>query len=201
MSHQRLAELPVADSHAAAHPATTAEATAGGAEMTAQQLAAADVEIHEHHAADPRSHTRLTHLLGDHHFTHVTSAVPTPFQKAPSTARAQSHLANERTYLAWVRTAFASIALGIACAKFGGGVSANNDSTGTLQPTPRSLAAGSILVILGGIMVVYGAYRYKRIQLQLEAGMFIVGSKGIELLAVTALVVLIVIAAMLLLFV
>jgi uncharacterized membrane protein YidH (DUF202 family) len=34
-------------------------------------------------------------------------------------SRARDHLANERTYLAWVRTALGGIALGIALERFG----------------------------------------------------------------------------------
>jgi putative membrane protein len=65
-----------------------------------------------------------------------------------TSARTRDHLANERTYLAWLRTAANVMVLGVAVAKLvqGGGA--------------RSLAAGIILVAVGVAGVVYSGLRY-----------------------------------------
>jgi len=85
-------------------------------------------------------------------------------EKSPS--RARDHLANERTYLAWLRTALAVMALGLAIAGF-----ANSAST-------SSIASGSILVLVGAAGVVYGTRRYQRVNRELEAGFYQTGSRG-----------------------
>ena len=108
--------------------------------------------------------------------------------KASQGGRPQAHLANERTYLAWIRTGFTSIALGVAVAKFGGihpSAATTTDIyyTTTLlgQPTPRSITAGSLLISLGFSTMTYGTIRYSRINRQIESGYFIIGSRGKEL--------------------
>ncbi len=70
--------------------------------------------------------------------------------KPPGDTSTRDHLANERTFLAWLRTAANVMIVGLAIAKFGSG----GDVTGA------SLAAGGILVVLGGVGVGYGLYRY-----------------------------------------
>ncbi|MGW7007095.1 YidH family protein [Streptomyces sp. NPDC054933] len=65
-------------------------------------------------------------------------------------AHARDHLANERTYLAWLRTAANVMALGLAVAKFVGNGHA------------RSLAAGALLMGAGAVGLVYSAVRYRR---------------------------------------
>src|SRR5579875_2836951 len=75
-------------------------------------------------------------------------------------SRARDHLANERTYLAWVRTAAAVMALGLAIAGFG------------RSTTATSLAAGAILVVTGVAGVAYGTVRYRQVTADLDAGIF-----------------------------
>lgn len=64
-------------------------------------------------------------------------------------ALTRDHLANERTYLAWMRTAANVMVLGLAVAKFapGGGV--------------RPVAAGIVLVATGVAGMAYSAARYR----------------------------------------
>lgn len=64
-------------------------------------------------------------------------------------ARTRDHLANERTYLAWLRTAANVMVLGLAVAKFlsDGGV--------------RAITAGVILVGTGAAGLIYSAVRYR----------------------------------------
>lgn len=70
--------------------------------------------------------------------------------KPPGDTSTRDHLANERTFLAWLRTAANVMIVGLAIMKFGTGG----------DVTAASLAAGGILVVLGGVGVVYGLYRY-----------------------------------------
>jgi len=126
-----------------------------------------------------------------------TKTIPTDIQKSPSTARAQSHLANERTYLAWVRSGITVIALGIACARFAG----IQNTSSQMLVTTRSLASGGLLVALGGLMIIYGTIRYMRINRQLEKGYFIIGSRGIEVPICAFVILVVVLAAMILIFV
>ncbi len=74
--------------------------------------------------------------------------------------RSRDHLANERTYLAWLRTAANVMIVGLALAKFGDRGSA----------TVWTLAAGGVLVATGAGGVVYGTSRYIRVSHELESG-------------------------------
>ena len=70
--------------------------------------------------------------------------------------RTRDLLANERTFLAWVRTAATVMVLGLAIAKFG--------DTGTA----RDVAAGAILVVVGAVGVFEGARRRARVERAIE---------------------------------
>lgn len=67
-------------------------------------------------------------------------------------SRARTHLANERTYLAWFRTGLTLIALGIAAAQF------LDQDIGPGIPLASILA--TILVTTGVLFVVIGMHRY-----------------------------------------
>jgi len=85
---------------------------------------------------------------------------------AANPSRTRDHLANERTFLAWLRTAANVMVVGLVLAKFGGGTRAS------------SLGAGGILVAVGAAGLVYGTVRYRRVNAELESGWFITGSRG-----------------------
>lgn len=74
----------------------------------------------------------------------------------------RDHLANERTHLAWVRTALTVIVLGLAIARFG--------DAGTVSV--GSVMAGSVLLVAGTGVVVYGSWRYRRTARELQDGSF-----------------------------
>ncbi len=67
-------------------------------------------------------------------------------------SRARTHLANERTFLAWFRTGVTLVALGLAAAAL------LTQGTGGDLPLDRELAA--VAVLIGAFLVVVGAYRY-----------------------------------------
>ncbi len=74
--------------------------------------------------------------------------------------RAADHLANERTYLAWLRTGLSMAALGVAVAKFAPG---------------RGLHAalsGLVLLAAGLTLILYGTLRYNTVRQQLERDAF-----------------------------
>lgn len=81
-------------------------------------------------------------------------------------SRARDHMANERTWLAWVRTAANVMIVGLAVARFGTGG----------DPTAGSLAAGAVLVAVGGTGLLYGTARYRATNRELEAGRYVTGA-------------------------
>ncbi len=101
-------------------------------------------------------------------------------------SRARDHLANERTYLAWLRTAATVMVLGLAVAKL-------------VEPSNgRTIAAGAILVATGAAGLVEAGLRYRRVNRELEEGRFVTGSlSGEPLIAGVVLVVAIAVAFLL----
>jgi len=71
---------------------------------------------------------------------------------------ARDHLANERTFLAWVRTALAVIGLGVLL--------------GTLVETegPRAEIIGLAMVGFGAAMLLYSMVRFEQVTTLLNAG-------------------------------
>ncbi len=62
-------------------------------------------------------------------------------------ATVRDHLANERTFLAYVRTSLALVGFGFVIAR--------------LDPTSRlSLASGVVMLVGGIVMAIFGAHRY-----------------------------------------
>ena len=81
-------------------------------------------------------------------------------------SRARDHLANERTYLAWVRTALGIIGLGVLVEKLV-----------ELQGVAAEVA-GLAMVGMGAASLIYATVRYERVRKQLEEGMFQTASIG-----------------------
>jgi inner membrane protein YidH len=105
-------------------------------------------------------------------------------------SRARDHMANERTWLAWVRTAVNVMVVGLAVARFGAGG----------DPSAYSLTAGALLVAVGGTGMVYGTTRFRDTNHELEAGRYVTGAgtRG-PILAAAVLLVAIVVALVLVL--
>lgn len=89
-----------------------------------------------------------------------------------SGSRARDHLANERTYLAWLRTSLAVVALGAVMARVA-------EST-SLAVT----AAACGTVAFGVVALAYGTARYYRVAADLEAGRFRPAGRGPFVIAV-----------------
>jgi putative membrane protein len=91
---------------------------------------------------------------------------------APATARAgldadsraRTHLANERTFLAWLRTGLSLVAVGLAAARF---------LPLDLVPSVRFVTVFALLLVISGtIGVLYGALRYVRAHKQIQRGSY-----------------------------
>lgn len=79
----------------------------------------------------------------------------------PSRARASDVLANERTFLAYARTALAFIAFGFVIARFSVFIrEAEIVAHITLPSTGISTAFGSLMAACGALCGGFGAYRY-----------------------------------------
>jgi putative membrane protein len=91
----------------------------------------------------------------------------------PNPNRARDHLANERTFLAWVRTGAAIVVFGFAIGRFSiamrqlTALSGHPARTGGLSVW---MGAGSILA--GLVLVIVGLVRYRKTRAQLDSATF-----------------------------
>jgi len=88
-------------------------------------------------------------------------------REIPEAHRASEHLDNERTFLAWVRTTIAMISLGFVIARLSPTLGAA--ATGG-RITTKAAPAGITLIILGAVVTVLAAWRYDRVNRQIEEG-------------------------------
>jgi len=88
------------------------------------------------------------------------------------------HLANERTFLAWIRTSIAIMAFGFVVVKFALFVKQisfllNGKDSGVVLPNRGySAVLGIVLVALGTLMALLAYVRYKSIEKQLSTNTF-----------------------------
>jgi putative membrane protein len=81
----------------------------------------------------------------------------------PRSQRASDHLANERTFLAWIRTAVAIIGLGFVVSRFALYLRSLAPGGAPIPATPsRSAILGVVLVALGALVVLLALARYLR---------------------------------------
>jgi putative membrane protein len=103
--------------------------------------------------------------------------------------RARDHLANERTFLAWVRTGAAIVVFGFAIGRFA--IALRQLSSLEGHPARRggiSVWMGASSIVLGIALVVAGLVRYRQTRARLDQGTF--EPAGLVLDLVTALTVL-----------
>ncbi len=90
-------------------------------------------------------------------------------REIPEEHRAAQHLDNERTFLAWVRTNVALISLGFVLARLSPSLNvAGAVNAGRIAAKTLPLSVG--LVVFGTIVTVLAAWRYDRVNRQIEAG-------------------------------
>jgi putative membrane protein len=83
---------------------------------------------------------------------------------ADADSRARTHLANERTFLAWLRTGLSLVAVGLAAARF---------LPLDLVPGVRFVTIFALLLVLAGtVSILFGAVRYVRAYQQIRRGTY-----------------------------
>src|SRR5712691_6590933 len=89
-------------------------------------------------------------------------------REIPAEHRAQEHLANERTFLAWIRTTIALISLGFVLARVGPWIS-NGAKAATASAKLSPVGVG--LIIFGSVITLLAAWRYDAVNREIEAGL------------------------------
>lgn len=92
----------------------------------------------------------------------------------PESTRVREHLANERTLLAWVRTAITFMALGFVVARFGLFLKQIALETHAPPPSETALSGfiGIVLVVFGTLATILSAVRFLRARAQIDRGAF-----------------------------
>lgn len=111
-------------------------------------------------------------------FTKCRPAIPEDKRLAKARNR-RLHMANERTFLSWIRTSIGIMAFGFVVEKFGLFIkqisyllSQGPDHRGAFgnAPTPGySSVLGIVLIGLGALMGVLALIRYKKVECQIDA--------------------------------
>ncbi|MGA2431719.1 MAG: DUF202 domain-containing protein [Candidatus Acidiferrum sp.] len=97
-------------------------------------------------------------------------ATPLPPTKS---GKASDHLANERTFLAWIRTSISIIVFGFVVAKFGITLREFLRLQGSAErDSGVSLGIGIGFVLMGIGMAITSSIRYRRTMQQLDADQF-----------------------------
>lgn len=97
----------------------------------------------------------------------------TQHKSVPVDKQATEFLANERTFLAWIRTSVAIVSLGFVIAKFRIWLQdiAKAGSMSMAPPKPgESFQIGIGMMALGGLLTVLAAWRYHVVNRQIESG-------------------------------
>jgi putative membrane protein len=94
--------------------------------------------------------------------------------RQPQVDRQREHQANERTFLAWLRTSVALIGFGFAIARFGIFLrqlqTAVTQEDTPMHPVFNSENLGVSLVVFGIVVIALAAWRYNRVFWQIERG-------------------------------
>ncbi len=99
--------------------------------------------------------------------------------------RARDHLANERTFLAWVRTGVAIVVFGFAMGRFSIAIRQFGILQGKPLPTTGiSVWLGVISIVAGVALTLAGLARYRRTRVQLDEGNFEPAGFVIDLVAI-----------------
>jgi putative membrane protein len=87
--------------------------------------------------------------------------------------RARDHLANERTFLAWVRTGIATIIFGFAIGRFSIALREFLHLEGQASTTSGVTAWFGVISIVGGVLLILaGLSRYRTTRTQLDTDAF-----------------------------
>jgi putative membrane protein len=98
--------------------------------------------------------------------------------------RARDHLANERTFLAWVRTGVATIVFGFAIGRFSIALREFMKLQGYASSTPGLTTWLGIISAVGGVLLIFaGRARYKKTKVQLDTNSFEPAGFAIDLVS------------------
>lgn len=87
--------------------------------------------------------------------------------------RARDHLANERTYLAWVRTGVATIVFGFAVGRFSIALQEFLRLQGKPSGSPGLTAWLGMFSIIAGVLLIFaGLFRYRKTRVQIDTDTF-----------------------------
>jgi putative membrane protein len=99
--------------------------------------------------------------------------VTSPAGGGPESTRAREHLANERTLLAWVRTAIALMGLGFVVARFGLFLrQLALERVALPEPGRASAVIGAALVAASVLITAVSTVRFFRARAQIERGRY-----------------------------
>ena len=115
-----------------------------------------------------------------------------PDAEIPDDKKATEHLANERTFLAWVRTSIAIMSLGFVVAKFGlwlRELSAHLSPQTPIHSTGLSGPIGMGMIAFGGLLALLAAWRFHVVNRQIDRGLVSV-DRGLVILIAIAMAVL-----------
>jgi putative membrane protein len=104
--------------------------------------------------------------------------------------RARDHLANERTFLAWVRTGAAIIVFGFAIGRFSIAIRQLAMLQGHgIKTAGVSVWLGSGTILAGLLLVFGGLLRYRKNRDRLESGTFEPAGFGLDLLTILTVII------------
>jgi putative membrane protein len=115
-----------------------------------------------------------------------------PKVSVPEDRLATEFLANERTFLAWIRTSIAIVSLGFVVAKFGvwlRELAVRLDPKIQVHSTGVSLWMGVAMMALGGALAVLAVWRYHIVNLAIERGN-VTADRGLIVIVTAAVVLL-----------
>lgn len=110
--------------------------------------------------------------------------------------RARDHLANERTFLAWVRTGAAIVVFGFAIGRFSLAMRQLTALSGhPIRTAGLSVWMGASSIVAGVVLVIAGLVRYRKTRSQLDQGTFEPAGFVVDLVTILTVVFGLVLAA------